>query len=172
MPAHRRARWGVRRTFQTEQAIGALSVAENVAMVHEHCGSGRRDRRAAVDRALEFAGLTGQRDRPVAGLSAADRRCVELARAVVGRPRVVLLDEPAAGLPEAETARMRDAIRGIPEQFGALTILVDHDMALVSACCARAVVLDFGRVIAAGPTAEVLRDDHVRRAYLGTEEVA
>jgi branched-chain amino acid transport system ATP-binding protein len=172
MPAHTRARWGVRRTFQTEQAIGALSVAENVAMVHEHCGSGRRDRRAAVDRALEFTGLTGQRDRPVAGLSAADRRCVELARAVVGRPRVVLLDEPAAGLPEAETARMRDAIREIPEQFGALTILVDHDMALVSACCARAVVLDFGRVIASGPTAEVLQDDHVRRAYLGTEEVA
>src|SRR4029450_7851021 len=142
----------------------------------------------AGDRALEFPGLTGQRARAVAGLSAADRRCVELARAVVGRPRVVLLDEPAAGLPEAETARVgacvrggpreretarrRAPLRGIPEQFGALTILVDHDMALVSACCARAVVLDFGRVIASGPTAGVLQDDHVRRAYLGTEEVA
>jgi len=171
MPGHRRARWGVRRTFQTEQAIANLSVNDNVAMVHEHTGGGRRERSAAVARALEFTNLATQRNRRVAELSAGDRRFVELARAVVGRPRVVLLDEPAAGLPDAETTRMGEAIRQIPEQFGALTVLVDHDMALVSSSCESALVLDFGRVIAFGATADVLRDDHVRRAYLGVEEI-
>jgi ABC-type branched-subunit amino acid transport system ATPase component len=97
---------------------------------------------------------------------------VEIARAVVGQPRLVLLDEPAAGLPESETEHLAAVIRRIPEETGALTILVDHDMSLVSACCATTAVLDFGRLIASGPTAEVLRNDDVIRAYIGTEEVA
>ena len=79
---------------------------------------------------------------------------------------MVLLDEPAAGLPDEETAHMGEVIRRIPEQTGALTILVDHDMSLVSACCAVTAVLDFGKLIASGPTAEVLRDERVIRAYL------
>ena len=83
---------------------------------------------------------------------------------------VVLLDEPAAGLPDEETEHLGTVIRGIPEQFGALVILVDHDMSLVSACCETTAVLDFGKLIASGPTAEVLRDVNVMRAYLGTEE--
>ena len=91
---------------------------------------------------------------------------------VVGQPRLVLLDEPAAGLPESETEHLAAVIRRIPEETGALTILVDHDMSLVSACCATTAVLDFGRLIASGPTAEVLRNDDVIRAYIGTEEVA
>ena len=95
-----------------------------------------------------------------------------MARAVVGKPRVVLLDEPAAGLPDAETEHLGEVIRGIPEHTGALVILVDHDMSLVSSCCAVTAVLDFGKLIASGPTAEVLRDEQVVRAYLGTEEVA
>ena len=93
-----------------------------------------------------------------------------MARAVVGKPRVVLLDEPGAGLPDEETEHLGRVIRGIPERFGALVILVDHDMSLVSACCETTAVLDFGKLIASGPTAEVLRDVHVMRAYLGTEE--
>ena len=108
----------------------------------------------------------------VGTLGAAQRRLVELARAVVGRPRLVLLDEPAAGLPDEETDHMGDVIRRIPEQTGAMTILVDHDMSLVSSCCEVTAVLDFGKMIASGPTAEVLRDERVIRAYLGTEEVA
>jgi len=82
----------------------------------------------------------------------------------------VLLDEPAAGLPAQETEHLGGVIRRIPEQFGALTILVDHDMSLVSACCETTAVLDFGKLIAAGPTAEVLRDEQVVNAYLGTAE--
>jgi serine/threonine-protein kinase PknG len=103
-------------------------------------------------------------------LGARDRRLVEVARAVVGKPRMVLLDEPAAGLPQEETEHMGGVIRQIPEHMGALVILVDHDMSLVSACCEVTAVLDFGKLIAAGPTEQVLRDDNVMRAYLGTEE--
>ena len=103
-------------------------------------------------------------------LGARERRLVEVARAVTGNPRVVLLDEPAAGLPDDETEDLGRLISSIPERFGALVILVDHDMSLVSACCETTAVLDFGRLIASGPTAEVLRNEHVMRAYLGTEE--
>jgi ABC-type branched-subunit amino acid transport system ATPase component len=83
----------------------------------------------------------------------------------------VLLDEPAAGLPAEETKQMGDVIQKIPKEFGALVILVDHDMELVSACCETTAVLDFGKLIASGPTPEVLRNEHVMRAYLGTEDV-
>ena len=166
----RRARWGLRRTFQTEQAIEQLSVFENVAMIHEHSRAGRSSRRADVLAAIEYVGLETP-DARVGALDARDRRLVELARAVVGQPRVVLLDEPAAGLPDEETGHMSSVIRGIPERFGALVILVDHDMSLVSACCDTTAVLDFGKLIASGTTADVLRDEHVIRAYLGTEEV-
>ncbi len=171
MADFRRARWGLRRTFQQEQAIQQLSVFENVAMIHEHSGARRASRRADVLNAMEFVGLSVPPAWKVRGLGARDRRLVEVARAVVGNPRVVLLDEPAAGLPDSETVHLGEVIRRIPEQFGALVILVDHDMSLVSACCETTAVLDFGRLIAAGPTAEVLKDENVMCAYLGTEEV-
>ena len=168
----RRARWGVRRTFQTEQAIQELSVFDNVAMVHEHARLKASSRRADVLGAVDFVGLTGDPHAAAGTLTAGDRRLLEMARAVVGNPKVVLLDEPAAGLPDEETAHLAEVIRRIPEHTDALTILVDHDMSLVSACCATTAVLDFGKLIASGPTAVVLRDEHVIRAYLGTAEVA
>ena len=171
MADFRRARWGLRRTFQTEQAIEKLSVFDNVAMIHEHSGEGRGSRRADVLTAIEFVGLdVVARARRSAVSAQRERRLVEVARAVVGQPRVVLLDEPAAGLPDEETEHLGEVIRSIPEQFGALVILVDHDMSLVSACCETTAVLDFGKLIASGPTAEVLRNEHVINAYLGTEE--
>jgi branched-chain amino acid transport system ATP-binding protein len=170
MADYRRARWGLRRTFQTEMAIEKLSIYDNVAMIHEHSGAKRASRRADVLAAVDFVGLEASPKAKVGELGARERRLVEVARAVVGHPRVVLLDEPAAGLPDEETARLGDVIHRIPEQFGALVILVDHDMSLVSACCETTAVLDFGKLIASGPTAEVLRDAHVMRAYLGTDE--
>jgi branched-chain amino acid transport system ATP-binding protein len=172
MPHFRRARWGVRRTFQTEQAIEELSVYENVAMIHEHSKRSRASRRSDVLGAIEFVGLEADPDAKVGTLGARERRLVEVARAVVGKPRLVLLDEPAAGLPDAETEHLGGVIRRIPEHMDALVILVDHDMGLVSACCAMTAVLDFGVVIASGPTAEVLHDPQVMRAYLGTEQEA
>jgi ABC-type branched-subunit amino acid transport system ATPase component len=171
MADYRRARWGLRRTFQQEQAIEQLSVFDNVGMIHEHSARKRASKQQDVLDALELVGLTASPDARVRTLSARDRRLVEVARAVVGQPRVVLLDEPAAGLPNEETEHLGRVIRSIPERFGALVILVDHDMSLVSACCDSTAVLDFGRLIASGPTADVLRDPHVIRAYLGTEEV-
>jgi branched-chain amino acid transport system ATP-binding protein len=171
MPDFRRARWGLRRTFQTEQAIEKLSIFDNVALVHEHSARNRATRDEDVLGALGIVGLEPDPETKVGTLGARDRRLVEVARAVVGKPRVVLLDEPAAGLDDDETEHMGSVIRRIPEEVGALAILVDHDMSLVSACCEVTAVLDFGKLIAAGPTAEVLRDETVKRAYLGTEEV-
>ena len=170
MTDYRRARWGLRRTFQTEMAIEQLSIYDNVAMIHEHSSAKRATRRADVLSAIEFVGLTASPKSKVGTLNVRNRRLVEVARAVVGQPRVVLLDEPAAGLPDQETEHLGSVIRRIPEQFGALVVLVDHDMSLVSACCETTAVLDFGKLIAAGPTAEVLRDEHVINAYLGTKE--
>ena len=170
MADYKRARWGLRRTFQTEMAIEQLSVFDNVAMIHEHSGAGRSERRDAVLKAIDFVGLETDPSAKVGGLGARERRLVEVARAVVGKPRVVLLDEPAAGLPDEETRHLSDVIQRIPQSFDALVILVDHDMSLVSACCETTAVLDFGRLIASGPTAHVLRDEAVINAYLGTEE--
>ena len=171
MADYTRARWGLRRTFQMEQAIEDLSVFDNVGLVHEHSTTDQRStRRQDVENAITFVGLETPPREKVGVLGARERRLVEIARAVVGKPRVVLLDEPAAGLPEEETEHLARVIRRIPEHFGALVILVDHDMSLVSACCDTTAVLDFGKLIASGPTAEVLRNEHVMRAYLGTEE--
>jgi branched-chain amino acid transport system ATP-binding protein len=167
MPAHKRARWGLRRSFQQEQAIEDLSVHDNVAMVHEHSGAPRSGRREAVAEALAFVGLDPLAGHWVAGLGARDRRLVELARAVVGNPRLVLLDEPAAGLSEVESKQMGELIAAIPERFDAQVILVDHDIDLVSSCCESAAVLDFGKLICSGPTREVLADPKVIEAYLG-----
>jgi branched-chain amino acid transport system ATP-binding protein len=167
----RRARWGVRRTFQTEQAIEELSVFDNVAMVHEQARLAGVSRRRDVLGAISFVGLGADPSARVVTLAAGERRLLEVARAVVGRPKLVLLDEPAAGLPDEETRHLGEVIRAIPEHTGALAILVDHDMSLVSACCETTAVLDFGKLIASGPTAGVLRDERVIRAYLGTAEV-
>jgi branched-chain amino acid transport system ATP-binding protein len=144
MPDYKRARWGLRRTFQTEQAIEGLSVFDNVATVYEHSGTGTRaGRQSAVAEALDFVGLSAVSGQLVRTLPAKERRFIEVARAVV---------------------------KGIPERTGATVILVDHDMALVQACCTWSAVLDFGRLIASGPTAEVLHNPKVMQAYLGVDE--
>jgi branched-chain amino acid transport system ATP-binding protein len=170
MAHFRRARWGVRRTFQTEQAIEELSVYDNVALAHEHSKEPGNSRRTDVLEVIEFVGLEAPPQAMVGTLGARDRRLVEVARALIGRPRLVLLDEPAAGLPDQETAHLGDVIRRIPERGDAVVILVDHDMSLVSSCCSVTSVLDFGRLIASGQTADVLRDEQVVRAYLGKTE--
>lgn len=173
MASFKRARWGLRRSFQQEQAIEELSVFDNVALVHEHsAGDQRSTRRDDVLAAIDFVGIDVRPETKIGRLGAGERRLVEVARAVVGTPRLVLLDEPAAGLPQEETEHLGSVIRQIPAERGALVILVDHDMSLVSSCCETTAVLDFGKLIASGPTVDVLRDEQVINAYLGTEEVA
>ena len=161
---HRRARWGLRRTFQQEQVIHKLSARDNIRLAAEELG-GNADE---ADQALDFVGVA-RTERRGGELSLLERRLVELARTVIAQPRLVLLDEPGAGLVDDETERLAGLIRQIPERCGAQVILVDHDMELVSAVCPALAVLDFGRLIAVGPTSEVLADDEVKRAYLGEE---
>jgi branched-chain amino acid transport system ATP-binding protein len=164
MAPHQRARWGLRRTFQQEQVILELSALDNVRLAADEFGADADE----AERALAFVGVSRTKRRG-AELSLLERRLVELARAVVAEPRLVLLDEPGAGLVDSETERLADLIRQMPERYGAQVILVDHDMELVSAVCGEIAVLDFGKVIGVGATEEVLADDEVKRAYLGDE---
>jgi ABC-type branched-subunit amino acid transport system ATPase component len=166
MSPPRRARWGLRRTFQQEQVIQELSAEDNVLLTAEHTGAGRAEVRSALD----FVGLE-RADRRGTALTMLERRLVEFAKAVVGDPKVVLLDEPAAGLSSEETQRLADLITAMPEAYGVLVVLVDHDMDLVSSVCGTVAVLDFGKRIALGPTADVLASEQVKRAYLGTADV-
>ena len=171
MSPHQRARWGLRRTFQTEQVVGDLTVWDNVAVMLDTLRLSSHDRRNQVQSALDFVRLGGTEARLGQGLNSYERRLVEIARAVAGSPRIVLMDEPGAGLAESESAALQTIISGIPAYCGAMVVLVDHDVSLIAATCASTAVLDFGSLIAYGPTAEVLKDERVKAAYLGTESL-
>jgi len=169
---HERARWGLRRSFQTEQVVDDLSVWDNVRVVLDSAPRvPGTDPRAQISTALEFVGLSRQAGVMGAALNAYERRMVELAKTVVGVPRVILLDEPGAGLRDDEAAMLREIILGIHPRFGATVLLIDHDVELIVATCASTVVLDFGQLLVVGPTADVLRDERVKAAYLGFEEL-
>ena len=168
--AHRRAAFGVRRTFQTEQVVENLTVWDNIAAVLDNVPTGGRDRDELMAAALGYVDLLPSACRLGGELNACDRRMVEIARAVVGAPRLVMMDEPGAGLSQTETERLRRVIVGIPEFCGAQVLLVDHDVDLISATCSSTLVLDFGSLIACGPTAAVMTDSKVRAAYLGAAD--
>ncbi|MEV4888059.1 hypothetical protein AB0K48_01540 [Nonomuraea sp. NPDC055795] len=110
--------------------------------------------------------------RTIADLDVGTRRLLEVAGALLARPELAVLDEPAAGLGHAETERLGRWLRAAPERFGCAVLLIEHDLDLVRAVCARVSVMDFGRVIAEGPPAEVFADPRVLRAYLGEEVTA
>jgi ABC-type branched-subunit amino acid transport system ATPase component len=169
MPALQRARWGLRRTFQTEQVVEDLSVWDNVAVMLDPIWQNRAERRVQVQAAVDYVGLTGSEARLGQNLNAYERRLVEIGRAIVGRPRIVLMDEPGAGLSEVERDQLQELIKGIPERFGAVVVLVDHDVNLIAATCHSTAVLDFGSLIAYSPTRVALQDEKVKAAYLGVE---
>ncbi len=171
LPAHRRAQWGLRRTFQTEQVVDDLSVWDNVSVVLDTTRLSGKERRLQVQAALELVGLNDLETRRGQELSSYERRRVEIARSVVGRPKIVLMDEPGAGLSEAESAELQAIVTRVPEMCGAMVILVDHDVSLIAATCVSTAVLDFGSLIAHGPTDQVLRNERVKAAYLGKESV-
>ena len=174
IPLNRRAAFGLRRTFQTEQVVENLTVWDNIAAVLDNVPWGGRSRRELTDEALSFVGMARHAQRVGASLNASERRLVEIGRCVVARPHLVMMDEPGAGLSESEAEHLRKVIIGIPEFCGAQVLLVDHDVDLISTTCHETLVLDFGSKIAFGPTTEVLKDPKVRAAYLGTitEEAA
>jgi ABC-type branched-subunit amino acid transport system ATPase component len=165
---HRRAALGLRRTFQTDQIAEDLTLRQNVQAVADHVAFENAAAAAkAVDGAIELVGLTHRRNRRGSDLSTEERHLAEIAKALIGRPKLVMLDEPGAGMSEAESHHLERVIKDIPAYCGAQVFLVDHDVALIAACCEETMVLDFGRLLALGPTAEVLHQPEVRRAYLG-----
>jgi sulfate-transporting ATPase len=161
---HARVRAGVARTFQSLELYDDLSVAENVSVAAQ--ARRRADRAAAVDRALAGVGISGLRDRPAGGLSQGERQLVSIARACVADPKVLLLDEPAAGLDTDESAWLGERIRDIGAT-GTGMLLVDHDVNLVLSVCDHVYVLDFGAVIAEGRPDEIRANRAVAEAYLG-----
>ena len=173
-PYERARRLGLRRTFQTDQIADDLTLWQNVEAVADHAGLvTRADAHAAVASAIEYVGLARRIHRRGSDLSTQERHLAEIAKALIGRPGLVMLDEPGAGLSEVETVHLEQVIRGIPAYCGAQVFLIDHDVALIAACCEQTMVLDFGKLLALGPTAQVLEQPEVRRAYLGDfEEIA
>ena len=170
LAVHKRAGFGIRRTFQNEQVVENLTVRDNVAAVLDNVPSGGQPAQRLIRKVLDYVGLTQQAQRLGSELNAYDRRMVEIARATVGQPRLVMMDEPGAGLAQDEVEHLRQVIVGIPDFCGAQVLLVDHDVDLISAVCEATLVLDFGSRIAYGPTADVLKDPRVRAAYLGIVE--
>ena len=162
-----RVRWGLRRSFQTEQVVEDLTVWDNVRAVLDHVARGKHDAAHEVAEVLHYTGLAGVATALGSEIDLFQRRMVELAKALVGRPRLLLLDEPGAGLDERESARLREAVRGVRRFRGAQVLLIDHDVDLIAATCTQTLVMDFGRRLALGPTEQVLTDADVRRAYLG-----
>ena len=178
-----RARLGIARTFQNLSLVGGLSALDNatvglgrfrraglVASMLALPRARRQDEqiRAIADEALTLVGLGGSSARMAGDLAYVDRRRLELARALALAPRLLLLDEPSAGMGWAETAEMANVIRRVRDELGVTVLVVEHDMSFVRRLADRITVLANGAIIASGLTAEVLADDRVATVYLGT----
>ncbi|MFE2066501.1 ABC transporter ATP-binding protein [Streptomyces sp. NPDC059467] len=161
----RRARRGLSRTFQHLELFGRLSVRDNLLVAAE-LGPDHRHAARTTDAVLERLGLTGTADAPADALPTGIARLVEVGRALVQEPRVLLLDEPAAGQDAEETDRFAALLRALAAE-GTTVVLVEHDMSLVMAVCDDVYVLDLGRVVACGPPARIQQDETVLAAYLG-----
>jgi ABC-type branched-subunit amino acid transport system ATPase component/ABC-type branched-subunit amino acid transport system permease subunit len=161
---HQRVRAGLGRTFQAIELWDDLDVTENVLV--GSAATAKRDPRQ-LDRMFDVLRLDTVRHRPAGELSQGQRQLVSIARALIGNPPVVLLDEPAAGLDSAETRWLADRLRDIRDD-GTTILLIDHDMSLVLNLCDHIQVLDFGRLIASGPPVAIRANKVVAAAYLGT----
>jgi branched-chain amino acid transport system ATP-binding protein len=180
LPMHRRSQMGLARSFQITSLFLDLSVIDNVALaVQAHAGhsfhfwsDARRETalREPAQAALKRVGLAERADRRAAALSHGEHRLLELAMALAGRPRMLLLDEPMAGLGPEESARMVEMLRALKAELTIL--LVEHDMEAVFALADRISVMVYGRVIASGKPADIRANAQVREAYLGEAEAA
>ena len=186
---HERAAQGLGRTFQNVQLFSELTVLDNVLVASEHGeepgfgvvgsilrgpGERRRERywRERAGAALELVGAADLAHRLARELPLGLARRVELARALAGLPDLLLLDEPASGLDARETREFADILAGIRAELGLAVLIVEHDVPMVLRISDRIYVLDFGKVIAHGPPAQVVADPRVVAAYLGDAEIA
>ena len=180
VPVYRRARLGFARTFQRVELFAGMSVRDHLLVAERaRLGTGRfwkdvlnlskpsPEENARTDRTLALLGLDDVAERPVEALSLGRARLVEVGRALMTEPTLLLLDEPSSGLDAGETEALADTLRDVQAERGTAVLLVEHDVEFVRTFSSRLFVLDFGNLIASGPTAEVLADDAVRRAYLG-----
>jgi branched-chain amino acid transport system ATP-binding protein len=182
LPPHRIARKGIARTFQNIRLFRELSVAENVRIAYHpnvHYGPGdavfrtklfhREERRMneEVEGFLSIFSLQDRRGELAKNLSYGDQRRLEIARALASCPKLLLLDEPAAGMNPSEVGKLMEFILGIRERFRLTVLLIEHRMRLVMGICERLIVLDFGRVIARGTPSAIRSDPLVVEAYLG-----
>jgi ABC-type branched-subunit amino acid transport system ATPase component len=175
---HRRVAAGIARTFQSIRLFGQLTVWQNlwiaqgppatrsVARFAARWLGGHRRAREAIGEALEFSGLAGKRDQLAGNLSFGEQRRLELARALAARPKLLLLDEPAAGMNATEIAELDERIRRVRDR-GITVVLIEHHMELVMSVTDRIAVLNFGRKIAEGNPGEIQAHREVREAYLG-----
>jgi branched-chain amino acid transport system ATP-binding protein len=169
--AHRRGRHGLTRTFQHSRSFRALSVRENVEIAALGVGAGPREARRRADALLEVLHLTAVAHAPAATLAHGDERRLGVARALATEPAFVLMDEPAAGLPEAEVPEFAAVVRSVRDEHDAGVLLIDHNMALIMDVCDHIHVLDQGRTLAEGTPDEVRGNLDVAAAYLGETAV-
>ena len=177
LPAHARVALGIARTFQITEIFPELTVFENVRISTEVAqgyrlrpwiGKAETDRvRAQVDETLERVGLAAKSRRRVGELSHGDQRAAEIAMALALRPRLLLLDEPTAGMGEQETYEITQLIRGLHKDSNYTIVLIEHDMRVIFHLADRITVLDQGRLLAEGTPAEIDANDAVQAAYLG-----
>ncbi len=168
---YRIARAGVIRTFQNIRLFGNLTALQNVeisALATKQVGRARSREHAAA--LLEELGISQLAERDAGTLSYGDQRRLEIARALAAGPRFLLLDEPAAGMNEAESDAVRAQVERVRSERGCGVLVVDHDLRLIMQLCDRIDVLNEGEVIATGTPAEVRRDPAVIAAYIGEEE--
>jgi branched-chain amino acid transport system ATP-binding protein len=184
-PVHDRARLGIGRTFQRLELFpdstvrDHLFIAERIRRGHGGLwrdilglGRPRPEEIAKCDEVLELLQLRDLAEEPIERLSLGQCRLVEVGRALMTDPKILLLDEPSSGLDRAETDALAETLREVQTEHGFAILLVEHDVELVSSFTSRSYVLDFGKLILEGPTNEVLASDAVRAAYLGDLEPA